>query len=104
MTFIFSTSCHNGPTSCSLLPCCWRPCAKVGVAHFFIATGPFFRALESNTRLYSKAFCVQVYIIGEEAKIDQKLSLPWLRDRTAAWTWKTHILPSPTKWVHPHLV
>lgn len=43
----------------------------------------------------------EVYIIGEEAKIDQKLSLPWLRERTAKWTWRTHILPSPTKWVHP---
>jgi hypothetical protein len=39
----------------------------------------------------------EVYIIGEEAKIDQKLSLPWLKDRTAHWTWKTHILPSPTR-------
>jgi len=39
----------------------------------------------------------QVFILGEEAKIDQKLSLPWIRDRTAKWTWKTHVLPSPTK-------
>lgn len=40
---------------------------------------------------------LQVYILGEEAKIDQKLSLPWIRDRTAGWTWNTHVLPSPTK-------
>ena len=39
----------------------------------------------------------QVFILGEEGKIDQKLSLPWIRDRTATWSWKTHVLPSPTK-------
>ena len=43
----------------------------------------------------------EVHIIGEEAKIDQKLSLPWLRERTAHWTWRTHILPSPTRCAHP---
>lgn len=43
----------------------------------------------------------EVYIIGEEAKIDQKLSLPWLKERTAHWTWRTHILPSPTKYGQP---
>ncbi|CAL5218412.1 g88 [Coccomyxa viridis] len=39
----------------------------------------------------------EVFILGEEGKIDQKLSLPWIRDRTASWGWKTHVLPSPTK-------
>lgn len=40
----------------------------------------------------------QVYFVGDEAKVDQKLSAAWLRDRTESWAWKTHVLASPTRY------
>ena len=43
----------------------------------------------------------QVYFVGEEAKVDQKLSAAWLRDRTEAWAWKAHVLASPTRCPQP---
>jgi hypothetical protein len=46
----------------------------------------------------------EVWFVGEEAKVDQSLSGAWLRERTADWTWKTHVLASPTRRaIHQHL-
>lgn len=39
----------------------------------------------------------EVWFVGEEARVDQSLSGAWLRARTADWTWKTHVLASPTR-------
>ena len=91
------------PSSCSASnPIAWRQHAAQGHAQLPDAGSPLVdtwcgRTFAFPTAADSALMILQVHILGEEAKIDQKLSLPWIRARTAAWTWKTHVLPSPTK-------
>lgn len=39
--------------------------------------------------------CTQVTIIGNEGSIDMVPSSIWLRENTALWPWKTHIVVGP---------